>query len=107
MLAVLSYTQQKGENKCDKQANVHKFPDMKAINTYSTSSNTLRIIIAENGYSVNKHIVCTRKAISMQKKVGGNTYHAAYGCHKVVSRPLSPAGERGYHSVSEGFKACI
>ena len=28
MLAVLSYTQQKGENKCDKQANVHKFPDM-------------------------------------------------------------------------------
>ena len=28
MLAALSYTQQKGENKCDKQANVHKFPDM-------------------------------------------------------------------------------
>ena len=28
ILAVLSYTQKKGDNKCDKQANVHKFPDM-------------------------------------------------------------------------------
>ena len=47
MLAVLSYTQQKGENKCNKQANVHKFPDMcpRAHIAFLVLNNNLTVLV--------------------------------------------------------------